>query len=86
MGSEIGCYVKGSDHPCCPASGPVQEKELIRRLSDACWKADQRLEHDSRLALEKVGWTETDLEELEKNARATRYPRSSAKPQEAPSK
>ncbi|CAJ1442710.1 unnamed protein product [Effrenium voratum] len=42
----------------------LKEKELIRRLSDACWKADQRLEHDSRLALEKVGWTETDLEEL----------------------
>ncbi|CAJ1450442.1 unnamed protein product [Effrenium voratum] len=42
----------------------LAEKELIANFSKACWEADQQLEHEARQALQKVGWTDKDLDEL----------------------
>ncbi|CAJ1437140.1 unnamed protein product [Effrenium voratum] len=42
----------------------LAEKELIQKFSEACWEANQQLEHEARVALLHVGWTEEDLDEL----------------------
>ena len=42
----------------------LDEKDLIRMFSEACWEANQQLEHEARVALLHVGWTEEDLDEL----------------------
>lgn len=39
-------------------------KLLVEQLANACWEANQTLEHEARVALMDVGWTSEDIEEV----------------------